>query len=71
MSLRYIRPVTNYSGEIPNRPFVESDAPVSAGDLSLQTNMGPVELGDLTVVRGKLRVGAGINDNGNHDYGVF
>jgi len=66
MSPRYIRPETNYSAEIPNRPFVESDAPVTAGELSLQSNMGPVELGDLTVIRGKLHVGAG-----NQDYGVF
>lgn len=71
MSLRYIRPETNYSREIPNRPFVESDAPVPAGDLSLQTNLGPVKLGDLTVVRGKLRVETRINDNENQDYGVF
>lgn len=71
MSTRYIRPDANYQEEIPNRPFRENNSPVPAADLSLQTNMGPIGLGDLTVVLGKLRVGEGINENGNHDYGVF
>lgn len=71
MSPRYIRPDVNYQGEIPNFPFHESDAPIAAGDLTLQTNAGPVALGDLTVIKGKLRIESGNNNNGNYDYGVF
>ena len=71
MSPRYIRPEVNYQEEIPNGPFAEPNTPVPAGDVSLRTSKGSVGLGDLTVVQGKLRIGAGSNDSGNHDYGVF
>ena len=71
MLSRYIRPNVDYQTEVPNNPFKESERPVAPGDLSIQTSAGSVDLGDLTVIKGKLRINSGINDNGNHDYGVF
>jgi hypothetical protein len=70
MASRYIRPEVDYNKEVPNNPFNESSNPVS-DSVSVSTNQGPVELGDLTIVRGKLRVASGGNDPGNQDYGVF
>ena len=67
MLSRYIRPDVDYQTEIPNNPFEEGERSIAPGELSIKTNLGSVDLGDLTVVKGKLR----INDNGNHDYGIF
>ena len=65
MGPRYIRPDTDYSEQVPNNPFNESDTPVT-NSVSLQTTNGMVELGELSIVKGKFVV-----DNGNHDYGEF
>lgn len=70
MTARYIRPEVDYQKEVPNAPFTESSNPINES-VNLQTSLGPIELGDLTVVRGKLRVKTGVSDTGDHDYGVF
>ena len=70
MASRYIRPEVDYQREVPNAPFNESSNPVNES-VNLQTSLGPVELGDLNIVRGKLRIKTENNDTGDHDYGIF
>ena len=69
MAPRYIRPEVNYEEEIPNNPFQESSVPIS--DAGILTSFGMLEMGDLTVVQGKIRVPGQNANDGNFDYGTF